>query len=174
MKFELTVTEFKEMFNSLQSPHELLELLRVDFSNQVGIYLSKLMKAELSEHLGREPYERSGNHANHRNGFYQRKITLKGIGEVEPQVPRDRQGTYQTQVLPRSKRYEQAIAEDLSLMFLSGISTHSLALLSKRLIGRSISHTEISLVNRELQEAAETWRERDLSEDWIPLQSNWQ
>ncbi len=39
MKFELTVTEFKEMFNSLQSPHELLELLRVDFSNQVGIYL---------------------------------------------------------------------------------------------------------------------------------------
>ena len=165
MKFELTVTEFKEMFNSLQSPHELLELLRVDFSNQVGIYLSKLMKAELSEHLGREPYERSGNPANHRNGFYQRKITLKGIGEVEPQVPRDRQGTYQTQVLPRSKRYEQAIAEDLSLMFLSGISTRSLALLSKRLIGRSISHTEISLANRELQEAAETWRERDLSEE---------
>ena len=100
MKFELTVTEFKEMFNSLQSPPELLELLRVDFSNQVGIYLSKLMKAELSEHLGREPYERSGNPANHRNGFYQRKITLKGIGEVEPRVPRDRQGTYQTQVLP--------------------------------------------------------------------------
>ena len=140
MKFELTLTEFKEMFNTLQSPHELLELLRVDFSTQVGIYLSKLMKAELSEHLGREPYERSGNPANHRNGFYQRKITLKGIGEVEPQVPRDRQGTYQTQVLPRSKRYEQAIAEDLSLMFLSGISTRSLALLSKRLIGRSISH----------------------------------
>ncbi len=64
------------MFNTLQSPHELLERLRVDFSNQVGIYLSKLMKAELSEHLGREPYERIGNPANHRNGFYQRKITV--------------------------------------------------------------------------------------------------
>ena len=50
-------------------------------------------------------------------------------------------------------------------MFLSGISTRSLALLSKRLIGRSISHTEISLANRELQAAAETWRERDLSEE---------
>ena len=59
-------------------------------------------------------------------------------------------------------------------MFLSGISTRSLALLSKRLIGRSIFHTEISLANRELQAAAETWRERDLSEDWIPIQSNWQ
>ena len=41
MKFELTVKEFKEMFNTLQSPDELLEQLRVDFSHQVGIYLSK-------------------------------------------------------------------------------------------------------------------------------------
>ena len=65
MKFKLTVSKFKEMFNSLQSPDELLELLRVDFSNQVGIYLSQLMKAELSEHLGREPYERSGSYSNH-------------------------------------------------------------------------------------------------------------
>ena len=37
MKFELTVSEFKEMFNTLQSPDGLLELLRVDFSHQVGI-----------------------------------------------------------------------------------------------------------------------------------------
>ena len=36
MKFELTVTEIKEMFNILQSLDELLELLRVDFSHQVG------------------------------------------------------------------------------------------------------------------------------------------
>ena len=53
MKFELTVTEIKEIFNSLQSPDELLELLRVDLREQVGIYLSNLMKAELSEHLVR-------------------------------------------------------------------------------------------------------------------------
>ena len=41
MKLEWTVTEFKEMFNTLQSPDEWLELLRVDFSHQVGIYFSK-------------------------------------------------------------------------------------------------------------------------------------
>ena len=81
MKLELIVTEFKEMFNTLQSPDGLLEQLRVDLSHQ------------------------------------------------------------------------------------GGISTRSLALFSKRLIGRSISHTEISLANRELQAAAETWRERDLSEE---------
>ena len=41
MKLEWTVTEFKEMFNTLQSPDEWLELLRMDLSNQVGVYLSK-------------------------------------------------------------------------------------------------------------------------------------
>ena len=60
MKFELTVTEFKEMFNTLQSPDELLELLRVDFNHQVGVYLSKLMKAELSEHLDGSPMSEAG------------------------------------------------------------------------------------------------------------------
>ncbi len=60
MKLELTVTEFKEMFNTLQSPDEWLELLRVDFSHQVGIYLSKLMKAELSEHLDGSPMSEAG------------------------------------------------------------------------------------------------------------------
>ena len=37
MKLELTIMEFKEIFNSLQNPDELLELLRVGFSHQVGI-----------------------------------------------------------------------------------------------------------------------------------------
>ena len=37
MNFELTVTEFKEVFKTLQSPDGLLELLRVNFSNQIGI-----------------------------------------------------------------------------------------------------------------------------------------
>jgi len=49
------------------------------------------------------------------------------------------------------------------LMFLSGVSTRTLSLLSRRLIGRAISHEEISRANRELTEAVERWRTRDLS-----------
>lgn len=78
-------------------------------------------------------------------------------------VPRDRLGQYKTQVLPRYDRYEEQIKEDLSLMFLSGISTRTLALLSKRLLGRALSHTEVSAANQELTAAVEAWRTRDLS-----------
>lgn len=52
-------------------------------------------------------------------------------------------------------------------MYLTGISTRTLSLLSKRLIGRSISPTEISNANKELTESAEKWRMRDLSGERI-------
>ncbi len=165
MQLEVSVTEFKELFNQLQSPDGLFSLLRLDVREQIGGYLSELMKAELSDFLGREKYERQEGKKNYRNGFYDRKITLKGIGEVEAQVPRDRQGAYQTQVLPRSQRYEKALVEDLSLLFLTGISTRTLAMLSQRLIGRKISHSQVSRAHQELSEAVLTWRERDLSEE---------
>jgi len=117
--------------------------------------------------LGREPYERSEGEVKHRNGSYDRSFTLKKIGEVHISVPRDRQGNFKTHVIPRSRQYEEEIGRDLSLMFLTGISTRRLSLISHRLIGRRISHTEIGLVNGELTEAVEKWRMRDLSQEPI-------
>jgi putative transposase len=48
-------------------------------------------------------------------------------------------------------------------MFLTGISTRILSMISSQLIGRRISHSQVSLVSRELIDAVEAWRERDLS-----------
>jgi putative transposase len=46
-------------------------------------------------------------------------------------------------------------------MFLTGISTRLLSLLSTRLIGRKVSPTEVSNANKELIQAVEQWRQRD-------------
>lgn len=48
-----------------------------------------------------------------------------------------------------------------------GISTRTLSLLSKRLIGRKISPTEVSNAHKDLTEAVEKWRMRDLSKEKI-------
>ena len=53
----------------------------------------------------------------------------------------------------------------ISALFLTGISTRSIGLISKRLLGRSLSHAEVSSANKELTEAVEAWRTRDLSPD---------
>lgn len=166
MKIEISVPEVVNVFKEIQNnPQKIFEMIRLDVREVVGKYLTEMMNAELTHFLGRDPYERKGNVANYRNGSYGRHFTLKGIGDVSVKVPRDRNGEYESQVLPRSKQYEDEIRRDLCLMFLSGVSTRTLSLMSTRLIGRRISHTEVSLANKELIEAVEKWRTRDLSKE---------
>jgi len=168
MKLEVSVPEIVEVFKEIQKqPEQIFEMIRMDVRAIVGDYMTAMMNAELTHFLGREPYVRGEGDINHRNGSYGRAFTLKDIGEVEVRVPRDRKGEFTTRVIPRSKQYEEEISRDLSLMFLTGISTRSLSMISVRLIGRRISHTEISSANADLTEAVEKWRMRDLSKESI-------
>ena len=101
-------------------------MMELSIQKQVGNYLSKLMDMELTDHLGRKPYQRekeTGNAQtpkNYRNGSYNRKFFIKRIGEVETTVPRDRNSEFHTKVLPKAKRAGERLPADLHAMFLSG------------------------------------------------------
>ena len=145
MKMEITVTEALELINEIRKqPNDLFEMIRADVKESVGRYMSELMDTELTDFLGRQRYERIEGNSNHRNGSYSRQYTLKGIGKVCVRVPRDRNGDFETQVIPRSKQYEDALREDLCVMFLSGVSTRTLSLISEKLIGRKICASQVS------------------------------
>ena len=164
MKMEITVAEALELINEIRKqPGNLFEMIRADVKQSVSRYMSELMDVELTDFLGRDRYERVEGKCNHRNGSYPRKYTLKGIGKVSVRVPRDRNGEFETQVIPRSRQYEDALREDICVMFLSGVSTRTLSLISEKLIGRMISPSEVSKASKQLSKAVENWRERDLS-----------
>ena len=168
MKVEISVHEVAEVFKEIQSqPERLFEMVRVEIRESMGRYLSEMMKVELSRFLGREPYERLKTEDDYRNGTYPRRFTMKGIGEVAVRVPRDRRGEFNTRIIPRSKQYEDELRQDVSLMFLMGMSTRTLAMMSERLIGRKVSPAEVSNANKELIDAVENWRTRDLSTESI-------
>jgi putative transposase len=164
IKVEISVPEVVQVFKEIQEqPGKIMEMIRVDMRGVVGEYLSKLMRLELTRFLGRKLYERVKAEPNHRNGSYPRRFTLKGIGEVPVEVPRDRKGEYQTRVIPKSKQYEDELRQDISVMFLSGVSTRTLSMISHRLIGRKISPGEVSRASKELVKSIESWRNRSLS-----------
>jgi putative transposase len=168
MKVEVSVPEVVSLFKEIQGqPDKLFEMIRVDIREGVGDYLSKLMDLELTQFLGRERYEHGQGEVNHRNGSYDRNFTLKGIGEIQVEVPRDRGSEFKTQIIPRSKQYEDDLREDLSFMFLTGVSTRTLSMISNRLMGRKISPTEVSNANKGLIDAVERWRTRDPSGEKI-------
>ena len=99
MKLEMTVSEVAEIFKEIQKqPEQLFEMLRMDIRETVGQYLTDLMNQVLTHFLGRGPYKRVHDQTdvNHRNGSYHREFALKGIGEVQVKVPRDRKGDWRS------------------------------------------------------------------------------
>ncbi len=169
IELSVNVAEVKGYIKELiEAPGKFFSMIRYNVRESVGQYLSELMEAELTFYIGRERYERrGGGEVNYRNGGYNRRFTLKGIGEVVVNVPRDRKGKYKTDVLPRSRQYEDQIREDMGLMYLTGVSTRTLSLISHRLLGRSLSHNEVSKANLALTEGVEKWRNRDLSKELV-------
>jgi putative transposase len=168
MKMEITVAEAVELINQIhKQPDSLFEMIRETVKENVGQYLTELMDTEMSHFLGRARYQRIDGKHNHRNGSYHRNYALKGIGPVDVKVPRDRNGEFSTQVIPRSKQYEDVLREDLCTMFLGGISTRTLSLISEKLVGRRLSGAEVSKSSKQLAEAVEAWRQRDLSAEPI-------
>jgi putative transposase len=159
--------EAKELFKGLlEKPEKLFEMLEIDFKSIAEKTISELLKAELTNFLGREKYEHSLD-GNHRNGHYTRGFTVKNIGELVIKIPRDRFNRYRSIMIRKYERYDDRLKKDISLMFLSGMSTRGIQLISKSLLGRTISSSEVSKVNEELLSGIDKWRTRDLSDERI-------
>ncbi len=82
MKLEVNVPEVFEVFKEIcAAPEKLFEMMRLNLKEISGNYLTALMEWELTIHLGRKRYERRQGEANHRNGSYPRRFTMKGMVE---------------------------------------------------------------------------------------------
>ncbi len=69
-----------------------------------------------------------------RNGSYTRDLVTP-IGCIEDlKVPRDREGKFHSQVFKRYSRYEPEVAEALTQMFVSGVSTHKVGEVTQTLM----------------------------------------
>lgn len=169
MKNENTIPDVKNLFKQvMEEPERMFEMLQVDIKQQAERAVKELMKAELTEFLGRSRYERENGadeneRPNYRNGSYKRTFATQALGELELEVPRDRNGEFQSQLIERYRRRESSVDRDIALLFLCGFSTRSVSLVSKALLGTSISPSQVSSVTGELAETIEAWRTRDLS-----------
>jgi putative transposase len=89
----------------------------------IHVVLEGVMREELDALIGVGWGECSPERKRYRNGFYRRDLTPTS-GRIEDlQVPRDREGQFHTQVFERYRRYEPAVAQGLTEMFVAGVST---------------------------------------------------
>ena len=119
--------------------------------------LERVMDTEIALFLG--SHAGSGNK---RNGYVTRDFAFKGLGVIQVRVPRDRHGAFVSKVVPPRRRYDAALEKDIALLHLAGLSTRTLSLLSKNLLGMKVSAQEVSNALHTIVPAAKAFLDRRL------------
>jgi putative transposase len=122
------------------------------------------LEAEMTDHLGAKPYERSGERTGYRNGQKPRIFTT-AVGDLYLMVPQDRDGTFSPTLFARYQRSDKALVLALMEMYVQGVSTRKVAAVTEKLCGRSFSAQLVSKLAAELDEKLSLWRERPIEGD---------
>lgn len=140
-----------------------------DFFGKEGIFarlfaktMEQMLEAELTEHLGYEPYEAKGrNSGNKRNGHYNKKVRT-GEGETNIEVPRDRNGEYEPKILKKYASNTNELEEKIIGLYAKGMSTRDIQGTLEELYGVEISASTISVITEKVWTLVEAWQNRPL------------
>ena len=133
--------------------------------------LNQILQAEMTEHLKAEPGEKTDDRRGYRNGTYERKLTTR-VGTIELEVPRDREGTFQTALFQRYQhaqkflRVEKALVLALMQEAHEGVSTRRVKDITTELCGREFSKSTVSRLAKELDEQVQAWADRPLDREY--------
>lgn len=140
-----------------------------DFFGKDGIFaklfattIEQMLEAELSDHLGYEKYEGKGrNSGNNRNGHYEKKLRTSN-GDVQIEVPRDRNATFEPKAVPKYGRNTNELEEKILSMYARGVSTRDIQDALTEMYGVDVSPSLISKVTDKVWETVEAWQNRPL------------
>jgi putative transposase len=125
--------------------------------------VERTLEAELSGHLGYEPHHIKGRGSgNNRNGKG-RKTVQSDTGALEIEVPRDRNGTFEPQLVKKRQRRLEGFDDKVLALYARGLSTRDIQGQFEELYGAEVSPTLISNVTNAVMEDVRAWQSRPLS-----------
>ncbi|MBS4198256.1 IS256 family transposase [Bacillus sp. FJAT-49732] len=140
------------------STDQIMETIKEMFSN----VLEEVLKCEIDEQLGYEKHQRrSDGPNNYRNGSTKRKLKTQ-FGEVEINVPRDRNGSYEPQILDKYQRNVDGLEEKILSLYAHGMSTRDIKEQVKDLYNIEISSELVSKISEKIMPQVNEWQSRPL------------
>jgi putative transposase len=126
--------------------------------------LERAMAAELTEHVGYEAHDAEGrNSGNSRNGKSAK--TVKGtFGTVPIEVPRDRNGTFEPQIVGKHQTRFTGFDENIISLYARGLSTREIQQHLEEIYQVEVSPGLISSVTDEVIDEVKAWQNRQLEE----------
>src|SRR5918999_4434541 len=153
------VAETKARGLALTGPDGLLKL----FTKNV---LETALNEEMTEHLGHEK-NRAGlgrDSRNVRNGTRAKTVVSDAAGEVEIAVPRDREGTFEPQIVKKRQRRLTDVDEVVLSLYAKGLTTGEISAHFAEIYGASVSKETVSRITDKVIEEMTDWSHRPLDE----------
>ena len=131
----------------------------------MSVILEGALDGELDEELGYSKYDyRNKDTDNSRNG-YSRKTMHTSYGDMELDIPRDRNGEYEPRVV---KKYQNTLTQDMEekiiSMYAKGMTTGDIESHLRELYGIDVSDSTISRITDKVLPIVKEWQERPLEE----------
>ena len=128
-----------------------------------GPMFEAMLKGEMNHHLGYDSNDKGPKKDDNRRNGYGTKTLKTSQGEVEIEVPRDRDDLFQPQVIPKRKKYVSAIEKKVLAMYARGMSQRDISATIEDIYGFSMSHEMISDITDAVIPELEEWRNRPLN-----------
>ncbi len=148
----------KEQGLSLTGPDGLLKQL-------TKTVIESALGEEMTEHLGYEKRDPAGvGTGNIRNGTRGKTVLTESSGQVEIDVPRDRAGTFEPQIVRKRQRRLNGVDEIVLSLYAKGLTTGEISAHFVEIYGASVSRETISRITDKVIEEMNDWAVRPLDE----------
>lgn len=155
---EELVARAREQGVALTGPDGLLKQL-------TKAVLETALNQEMTEHLGHDKHGPAGNEAgNVRNGTRPKSVLTEASGQVPVEVPRDRHGTFEPQIVKKRQRRLTGVDEIVLSLYAKGLTTGEISAHFAEIYGASVSKETISRITDKVIEEMQAWQGRPLDE----------
>ncbi len=158
------VAEAKARGLELTGPNGLLKL----FTKNV---LETALNEEMTEHLGHEKNQADPGResTNVRNGSRGKTVISDAAGEVRIDVPRDREGTFEPQIVKKRQRRLTEVDEIVLSLYAKGMTTGEISAHFAEIYGASVSKETISRITDKVVAEMTEWSTRPLDSVYVAV-----
>jgi len=156
-------------------PKELLDSLLADYrkpEDLIGengllkqltkLLVEKALEAEMADHLGHGKNEPVENPAGNTRNGKSRKILKGEFGELPIEIPRDRHGTFEPQLIPKHQTRWKGFDDKILSLYARGMTVREIQSHLEEMYGTEVSPTLISSVTDAVIEEVKAWQSRPL------------
>lgn len=155
--------------NVTLNEEEILLLMQTDrtdaFRKILENSLNQFLKAESTEQLNAERYERTEGRTDSRNGSYTRTLTTR-LGTITLAVPRHRNVPFKSLVFDNYSTSEASLITTMAEMVVNGVATRRVGKVMETLCGRNFSKSTVSETCKELDKSVYEFKNKSLNVDY--------